>query len=712
MNPIDKLLNWYFRRSALPYWCLLILDSVIVFLSGVLIYYLFHRGYQTMINFVALSHTLIIYLVITLVCFRLFSTYAGIVRYSSFVDLQRVAYANALALVLCLGAHYVLKDLPEKSYGYLTSLQTVAMFFIATLLMWGVRILVKALYDVVTSDKTAKRVLIYGAMSGGVALAKNIRSQRPVRYILKGFISHDARYRHNLLMGEKVYSFEDDILDVIHRKDIRAVLVSPLRVEEFRREQKFQDMLINAGVKILIAQYAQEWDGDEKSFSQMQLKEVSVEDLLPRDEIVIDMDAVGKELTGKRILITGSAGSIGSEMVRQVAVYKPAALMLIDQAETPQHDIRLMMAREFPDVPAETIVTSICKKERMEEIFSTFKPEYVFHAAAYKHVPMMEDNPKEAVQNNIYGTRVIADLAVKYGTRKFVMISTDKAVNPTNVMGCSKRICEIYCQALNAEQMRANEELRMKRSATIGDALLAKNEESLTAPTHNPQLSANSQPSALSPQSSNTSALSPQPSALSPQPSNTSALSPQPSAFATQFVTTRFGNVLGSNGSVIPLFREQIKNGGPVTVTHQDIIRFFMLIPEACKLVLEAGTMGKGGEIFVFDMGKPVRIMDLAKRMIMLSGAKNIEIKVTGLRDGEKLYEEVLSDKEKTVPTVHPKIMVANVREYAYEDILRLEKELYELSFTGDDMEIVKKMKEIVPEFKSRHSKYEVLDEG
>ncbi len=698
MNPIDKLLNWYFKRSALPYWCMLILDSVIVFLSGVLIYYLFHRGYQTMINFVALSHTLIIYLVITLVCFRLFSTYAGIVRYSSFVDLQRVAYANALALLLCLGAHYVLKDLPVKSYGYLTSLQTVAMFFIATLLMWGVRILVKTLYDIVTSDKTAKRVLIYGAMSGGVALAKNIRSQRPVRYILKGFISHDARYRHNLLMGEKVYSFEDDLLDVIQRKDIRAVLVSPLRVEEFRREQEFQDMLINAGVKILIAQYAQEWDGDEKSFSQMQLKEVSVEDLLPRDEIVIDMDAVGKELTGKRILITGSAGSIGSEMVRQVAVYKPAALMLIDQAETPQHDIRLMMAKEFPDVPAETIVTSICKKERMEEIFSTFKPEYVFHAAAYKHVPMMEDNPKEAVQNNIYGTRVIADLAVKYGTRKFVMISTDKAVNPTNVMGCSKRICEIYCQALNAEQMRANEELRMK------------NEESLTAPTHNPQLSANSQPSALSPQPSNTSALSSQPSALSPQPSNTSALSPQPSAFATQFVTTRFGNVLGSNGSVIPLFREQIKNGGPVTVTHQDIIRFFMLIPEACKLVLEAGTMGKGGEIFVFDMGKPVRIMDLAKRMIMLSGAKNIEIKVTGLRDGEKLYEEVLSDKEKTVPTLHPKIMVAKVREYAYEDILRLEKELYELSFTGDDMEIVKKMKEIVPEFKSRHSKYEVLD--
>ncbi len=585
-----------------------------------------------MVNFVPLAHTLIIYLVITVLCFRLFSTYAGIVRFSSFVDLQKVGYANVLALLLCIGAHYVLKELPESSYATLTTIQTIAMFFIATLLMWGVRILVKTLYDISTSDKTAQRVLIYGAMTGGVALAKNIRSQRPMRYILKGFISHDPRYRHNLLMGEKVYSLENDLLKVIQEKDIQAVLVSPLRVEDFRKEQDFQDLLINAGVKILIAQFAQEWDGDEKDFSQMQLKEVSVEDLLPRDEIVIDMDVVGKELTGKRILITGSAGSIGSEMVRQVAIYKPAAMMLIDQAETPQHDIRLMMAKQFPDIPAETVVTSICKKERMEDIFNSFKPEYVFHAAAYKHVPMMENNPKEAVQNNIYGTRVIADLAVKYGTKKFVMISTDKAVNPTNVMGCSKRICEIYCQALNAHQK------------------------------------------------------------------------------TTQFVTTRFGNVLGSNGSVIPLFREQIKNGGPVTVTHPDIIRFFMLIPEACQLVLEAGTMGKGGEIFVFDMGKPVRIMDLAKRMIKLSGAKNIDIKVTGLRDGEKLYEEVLSDKEKTVPTVHPKIMVAKVREYAYEDILRLEKELYDLSFMSDDMQVVKKMKEIVPEFKSQHSKYEVLD--
>jgi len=495
--------------------------------------------------------------------------------------------------------------------------------------MFCVRIAVKTLYDIAQVSNQALRVLIYGTMTGGVAVAKTIRAQIPARFVLKGFITHESHSSHYQLMGAKVYGVEDDLTDIIERDHIDAVLVSPLRNDDFRRDEALQDRIINAGLKIFMMKGAEEWNGEDE---ELNLQEVSVEDLLPRDEIVVDMKAVGKELTGKSILITGSAGSIGSEMVRQVAIYKPSNMVLIDQAETPQHDIRLMMAREYPDIHAETIVTSICKKERMEELFAQYKPEYVFHAAAYKHVPMMEDNPKEAIQNNVYGTRVIADLAVKYGTRKFVMISTDKAVNPTNVMGCSKRICEIYCQALNAHQK------------------------------------------------------------------------------TTQFVTTRFGNVLGSNGSVIPLFQEQIKNGGPVTVTHKDIIRYFMLIPEACKLVLEAGTMGKGGEIFVFDMGKPVRIMDLARRMIKLSGAKNIEIKVTGLRDGEKLYEEVLSDKEKTVPTVHPKIMVAKVREYAYEEILKDEHELYDLSFSSDDMTIVKKMKEIVPEFKSQQSKYEILD--
>ena len=433
-------------------------------------------------------------------------------------------------------------------------------------------------------------------------------------------------------MGEKVYTPEDDVPDILEKYKIDAVLVAPQSVNEFRDQQELQDKLINAGVKIFMSQNAKEVNvKDGELEEEIQMKEVSVEDLLPRDEIKVDMKSMGELLNGQRVLITGAAGSIGSELVRQIATYQPAAMMLIDQAETPEHDIRLMMAREFPNVPAETVVTSICKKERMEKVFSEFRPDYVFHAAAYKHVPMMEDNPSEAVQNNIFGTKVIADLADKYGVKKFVMVSTDKAVNPTNVMGCSKRICEIYVQSLS------------------------KNSK-------------------------------------------------------TQFVTTRFGNVLGSNGSVIPLFNEQIKHGGPVTVTDKRIVRYFMLIPEACKLVLEAGTKGHGGEIFVFDMGKPVKIADLAERMIRLSGAKNVEIKYTGLREGEKLYEEVLNAKENTKPTFHKKIRIAEVREYDFDQVSKDVDELIELSTRYDDMATVKKMKEIVPEYKSNNSKYEELD--
>ena len=644
MNPFDKLLNWYFKRAALPYWCMLILDTLIVFFSGIFVYYLFHRGYQTLVDFVPLTRTLLVYLVLTVLCFRLFRTYSGILRFSSFVDLQKVAYATVTSLVLAIGAHYVMDDLPKTTFAYLTVRQTIAIYVVATVLMWGLRVLVKALFDVTASDKKARRVLIYGAMTGGVGLAKNIRSQKPTRFLLKGFISHDNRYRHNLLMGEPVYSVDDDIAGIIRNEGIEAVLVSPLRTEDFRNDQRLQDIIINAGCRIFMASLAQEWDGLSDDFSGLQLREVSVEDLLPREEIKVDMDAVGRELTGKRILITGSAGSIGSEMVRQVAVYKPAAMMLIDQAETPEHDIRLMMARQYPDVPAETVVTTICHEKRMEHIFKEFKPDYVFHAAAYKHVPMMENNPSEAVLNNILGTKIIADMSVKYGVKKFVMVSTDKAVNPTNVMGCSKRICEIYVQSLD----RALKQKKEKGEISEG----------------------------------------------------------------TQFVTTRFGNVLGSNGSVIPLFQEQIKKGGPVTVTHPDIIRFFMLIPEACKLVLEAGTKGNGGEIFVFDMGKPVRIADLAKRMIQLSGAKGVEIKFTGLRAGEKLYEEVLNEQENTKPSFHEKIRIAQVREYDYEQVCREVDDLVAISMRYDDMATVKKMKDIVPEYKSKNSVYEQLDEN
>jgi len=629
-------------------------------MSGFFVYWVFHKTNILVEMRFEVLYTMLIYVAFGWVGFRLFHTYSGIVRYSSFVDLMHVAYGSSVSMVLALVYSLVMEHQGLTLLTALSQTETVLTFTVATLLMWAERILVKTLYDISFMNSRAKRVLIYGAMSGGIGLAKNINTQRPRRFSLQGFISHDNRARHLLLMGRKVYNIDDDLAGIIDRERIEAILVSPLRNRDFQRNQELQDMLIGKGIKIYMAESAKEWKEDEDDFEHVSMKEVSVEDLLPRDEIKVDMDSVGSELTGKRILITGSAGSIGSEMVRQVAVYKPAAMMLIDQAETPQHDIRLMMAKDFPDIPAETVVTSISRQRRMEKVFSTFRPDYVFHAAAYKHVPMMENNPSEAVINNIHGTKIIADMSVKYGVKKFVMVSTDKAVNPTNVMGCSKRICEIYVQSLD----KAVKERRiggfLDKLGNLASFVTASQMASPTA--------------------------------------------------RTQFVTTRFGNVLGSNGSVIPLFQEQIKRGGPVTVTHPDIIRFFMLIPEACKLVLEAGTKGHGGEIFVFDMGKPVKIADLARRMIQLSGAKNVEIKFTGLRAGEKLYEEVLNELEGTKPSFHEKIRIAEVREYDYAKVNKDIEELIEIAKHYDDMATVKKMKDIVPEYKSNNSIYEQLD--
>ena len=636
MSFFNKIINWYFRRNSLPYWCILGADLMILLLSGILSYWIFNYRADVLEDFVPLMLTLLFYVILSVIGIRIFHTYSGIVRFSSFVDLQRVAYANLLSLFLAWGVHYLFYEWCPDWMLRLNTRHLVVMFLIATLQMWGYRVLVKTLFDISTSDSRALKVLIYGAMSGGVGLAKNIRSQRPKKFQLRGFISRDPRAKHMLLMGVKVWNEnEDDLENVIDRESIEAVLVSPLKGNDFRNDQALQDLLISKGVKIFMAQNVKEMpmDGslDDTEPFNVRMKEVSVEDLLPRDEIQVDMGSLAEMLEGTKVLITGSAGSIGAELVKQVARFNPEAMMLIDQAETPQHDIRLMMEKNFPDMKATTVVTSVSDESRMEAVFKEFRPDYVFHAAAYKHVPMMEDNPSEAVVNNIYGTKVVADLADKYGVKKFVMISTDKAVNPTNVMGCSKRICEIYVQSLG------------RRSKT-------------------------------------------------------------------QFVTTRFGNVLGSNGSVIPLFREQIKNGGPVTVTHPDIIRYFMLIPEACKLVLEAGTKGHGGEIFVFDMGQPVKIATLAQRMINLSGAKNVQIKYTSLRDGEKLYEEVLNDKENTLPTFHKKIRIAKVREYDFDEVCREIDELFEISKHYDNMATVKKMKEIVPEYKSKNSVYEALD--
>ena len=666
-NPFDKILNWYFTKNSLPYWCIFLIDCAIVMFSGLMTYWIFNNLSLILENAFRLLNTLIIFALLSIPGFRIFHTYSGFMRYSSFVDLMRVVYGNLVSLGLVLIADFGMDMLPSQWFVHFNTTSLFLIYLIATLLMWALRVFVKTLYDVAFSNTRAIRVLIYGAMSGGVGLAKNIQAQRPRKFVVKGFITHYKKTRHQMIMGEKVYSVDEDLTTIIQKNDIEGVLVSPYRVNEFRNNQELQDKIISAGAKIYMSLAAQEYDSEEDiegksidSMGNVQMREVSVEELLPRQEIRVDLKSVEELLKDQRILITGSAGSIGSEMVRQVAQFKPAAMMLIDQAETPQHDIRLMMQKDFPNIPAETVVTSISRARRMEEVFKTFKPDYVFHAAAYKHVPMMEDNPSEAVLNNIAGTKIIADLSVKYGVKKFVMVSTDKAVNPTNVMGCSKRICEIYVQSLDQA---------IKEKKVVNHLMSLGNKESFITVS---QLGG-------------------------------------PLA-RTQFVTTRFGNVLGSNGSVIPLFREQIKKGGPVTVTDERIVRFFMLIPEACKLVLEAGTKGNGGEIFVFEMGKPVKIADLAKRMIKLSGAKNVEIKFTGLRPGEKLYEEVLNELEGTKPTFHEKIRIAEVREYDYDKVCKDIDDLIEISKQYDDMATVKKMKEIVPEYKSNNSVYEKLD--
>lgn len=634
MQFFHKLINWYFNKKSLPYWCVFLFDCTIVFFSFLLVYQQTYGGAKTLSVLWQLCSMCAIYAIFYAVGFKMFHTYDGILRYSSFVDLQRVGFASFIGCVFSYLGHFFLLQFDYFQKVYIGGREIALASIICVLLLWAVRVLVKTVYDVSIDTFNARPAIIFGVDECGMGLAKLVRNDKSQRMRLFGFMSNGNEVRHKVLMGLHVYSY-DDVERLIHQKKMECLLVSQSSVGVFRSDKTLQDLLIANGVHIFMPRTNEEWNPASLDAT---LKEVSIEDLLPRDEISIDLKSVADTLHGKCILVTGSAGSIGSEIVKQLCQFNPRELVLIDSAETPQHDIRLMMAKRYPHIKAETIVTSITGQLRMENIFRRFRPDYVFHAAAYKHVPMMENNPTESVENNIYGTKVLADMAVKYGVKKFVMISTDKAVNPTNVMGCSKRICEMYVQSLN----------NAVRSGKVEGC--------------------------------------------------------------TQFVTTRFGNVLGSNGSVIPLFKQQIKAGGPVTVTDPNIIRYFMLIPEACELVLEAGVKGNGGEIFVFDMGKPVKIADLAQRMINLSGAKNVEIKYTGLRAGEKLYEEVLNDKESTKPSFHEKIRIANVREYDYSEVERDIEELIEVSKQYDDMLTVKKMKEIVPEFKSNNSVYEALD--
>ena len=625
-----KLFFWYFSKGALPYWFILFVDSFMVVVAGLFAQVLHVGFYGTLANLFGTMLSLCCYLLPYLIGFRIMHTYSSVIRYSSFVDLCRVAMANLIGVIIvfCI-RHFTPIDqiLVPLSWQILFT-----SFIVATAGMWGIRILVKYIYDMYFVSASAQKVFIYGVKEGGIALAKSIHSQES-QFIVAGFVSDDSKDWQHILMGTKIYPNNENLVGKMRQKGATILMVSPLKTESLRNNHQMIDSLAEAGIKIMVYS-SQEWDG-KSDLRHMQLKEIDIEDLLPRNQIEVNLDAIAEILTGKCVLITGAAGSIGSEIVRQVAAFKPSQLVLIDQAETPLHDIRLMMMRKFSDIPALTLTASIGHKLHMETVFKKYNPDYVFHAAAYKHVPMMEDNPGEAVINNIEGTRIIADLAVKYGVQKFVMVSTDKAVNPTNVMGCSKRICEMYCQSLNKD---------------IVDGKVKG---------------------------------------------------------CTQFVTTRFGNVLGSNGSVIPIFKEQIKNGGPITVTHPDIIRYFMLIPEACRLVLQAGSMGNGGEIFVFDMGKPVKIADLATRMILLSGAQDVQIKYTGLRDGEKLYEELLNQEESTKLSLHPKIKLATVRELGYEEVSTQISKLVEITKYGyNDMDIVRQMKILVQEYKINQYNY------
>ena len=620
----DKVINRYFSKRSLPHWVVLMLDCTIVALASLSVYWMFNKPIYFVFFWDRAIHSIILFVLLSLIGFKVFRTYSSIIRYYSLTDLMKIAYANLLNAALGVGVMQWIYYGHIKFFYYFFIRHTITIFIISTLVMWIMRILIKRIYEVVTENNTALRTIIYGSLEGGVALAKSISAQHPAKFRLEGFITHNGTFRNHVLMGVGVYEVNESLEMFVKQEEIEALLVSPLRVKDFQNERALQDMMINAGVKIYMASNLKEWKaGDD--MTDVQLREVSVEDLLPHSEIKIDTTSVGRELRGKRVMITGAAGSIGSEIARQIAEYQPDSMLLIDQAETSEHDIQLMMARDYPDVKVETLVTSICKAGRMEKLFSAFRPDYVFHAAAYKHVPMMEYNPSEAVQNNVYGTKVIADLSNKYGVKKFVMVSTDKAVNPTNVMGCSKRICEIYTQALN-------------------------------------------------------------------RVSN------------TEFITMRFGNALGSNGSVISLFEDQIKRGGPVTVTDPNISCYFMLIPEVCKLVLEASIKGHGGEIYDFDMGEPVKIVDLAMRMIQMSGVKDVKVEYVGLRPGEKFMEVAFDINEYTKSSFHKKIRIAKPREYEYDEANRQVCDLIEITKDYDDEAIVAKMKAIVPEYQRTSS--------
>ena len=628
-----RFFHRYLSSKVLPIWTILLIDVFIIVSSCMLAYALRYDFRSIFLDSSTIDKTILWTVIVNLVFFRVFRTYSNVLRFSSFVDIMRifvsltVSYGVLMVTSVLLDTYFNVKIAPV-SVLFMT-------YVINFALMACSRIVVKMFFEIINFDRSQTvNVFIYGAKEVGVNIAKSLRVNLRNHYRLRGFIADEPELIDKIMMGVKVYPNDDTLIERLDDRDVSTIIISPAKMDQLKKTD-IADRLLAHNIKLLTAPPLSEWGG--QPLNRTQLKEIQIEDLLQREPIEVDIHKIASHLEGKRVMISGAAGSIGSEIMRQVASFNPYKLILVDQAETPLHDIRLELQDRWRDIDAETIVADISNSTRIEAIFREYKPQYIFHAAAYKHVPMMEDNVSESIQVNIAGTCILADLAVKYSAEKFVMISTDKAVNPTNVMGCSKRICEIYVQSL------------AKKLQEKGEG-------------------------------------------------------------AVQFITTRFGNVLGSNGSVIPRFRDQIQRGGPVTVTHPEIIRYFMTIPEACRLVLEAGSMGNGGEIYIFDMGKPVKIVDLAKRMISLSGRTDVKIEFTGLRHGEKLYEELLNVKELTKPTYHDKIMIATVREYDYDEVKERIRNLIEMSYTYDQMKIVAAMKDIVPEFVSKNSCFEALD--
>ena len=628
-----KIFHRYLSAKVLPIWTILLIDVLIIVVSSLLAYALRYDFRSIFLESSTIDKTIVWTVIVNLVFFRVFRTYSNVLRFSSFIDIMRIFVSLTVSYALLMISSVLLASYLD------IRLAPVSVLFMAYIISFAImscsRIVVKMFYELLNFDGShSANVFIYGAKEAGVNIAKALRVNLRNHYRLRGFIADEPELINKVMMGVKVFPNDESLIDVLNDRDVHTIIISPAKMEELKKSD-MADRLLAHNIKLMTAPPLSEWSG--QTLNRTKLKEIQIEDLLQRDPIEIDIHKVASHLEGKRVMITGAAGSIGSEIMRQVASFNPYKLILVDQAETPLHDIRLELQDRWRDIDAETIIADISNATRMEDIFKEYQPQYIFHAAAYKHVPMMEDNVSESIQINVFGTRTLADLAVKYGAEKFVMISTDKAVNPTNVMGCSKRICEIYVQSL-AKKLQ------------------------------------------------------------------------EKGGHVTQFITTRFGNVLGSNGSVIPRFRDQIQRGGPVTVTHPEIIRYFMTIPEACRLVLEAGSMGNGGEIYIFDMGKPVKIVDLAKRMISLSGRTDVKIEFTGLRHGEKLYEELLNVKELTKPTYHEKIMIATVREYDYDEVKQRIQKLIEVSYTYDQMQIVAAMKDIVPEFISKNSCFEALD--